>query len=357
MNTKILIVSHSSGIEGPIDYYEQYLLKNSYHVSKLEHPLNDYDGRKSIFFVDGKEVSSRRRMGGGLVNLILDLLISAKYTLRTKPDIFVGANNFDAVIGIICRKILLRKRIKKIIYFASDFSEERYKNKILDFLYYGIEKIALRYSDEIISNTKRAEKKRQKLGLDVKKSKVIPNGVYIQNPSFPKKNINKEHFVFVGSVTKEHGLYDLIDAMQGAISHLVIIGRGDDWDRTLNSCHKKDISLETYHNKSHEFVIEYLKKFSGMGLAPYNLESKWTLYCSPLKVSEYIACGVPVIMSGVPEIAETVKDAQLGIVYEKIDSEEIKKKVREFDADIFEERAKRFYGEFNSENLLKKIAI
>jgi len=352
----IFLNLHSSRITGPIDYLKDFLLRNNYKVSYLSHPLDDYHDRYTEFY--GEKVKSKKikRKNIGLINLFFDFLISLNYLLLSKFDTFIGANNFDVLPAIFAKK-LLRKDIEKIIYFASDFSEDRFKNKFLNSVYYFVEKIVLENSDLVVSNTKRAEKKRFDLGLDSARSLVIPNGVYLKNKVFLDKKLNKRFFIFVGSVTAEHGLYNLLSILSPLIDKLVLIGSGDEWDRVVGFCNEKNINLETHYRKDHDFTLNYLQKFNGIGLAPYNMDSKWTYYCSPLKVNEYIACGVPVLMSDVPEIAGFIEEGNFGVTYHNLNLFEIEDKISNFNCSEYQKRAEEFYEIYNYENLYKRIGL
>lgn len=352
----IFILTHNSEISGPIDYLQLYLEKNGHKVTRLEHPLDNYKKRFTLFR-KGKRFRKLKRYGlFGILNLFIDFFLSIGFVLKNHSDIFIGANNFDTFIGIFSRKIFFKK-IEKIIYFGTDFSEDRFKNKILNKIYYFVESVCCKYSDLVISNTKRAEEKRFKFGLKKEKSIIVPNGVLLDKVDFNKKELNKNNFIFVGSITKEHGLYDLIEAIYPLINKFVLIGYGDDWDRTVSLCKEKNIEIETYYKKDHKFCINYMKKFNGFGLAPYNLNSKWTYYCSPLKVVEYIACGLPVLMSSLPEIARHVKENNLGVVYSELDYNKISNDLKLFDVNGFNLKAKEFYSIYNQNNLYSKIKL
>jgi glycosyltransferase involved in cell wall biosynthesis len=137
----------------------------------------------------------------------------------------------------------------------------------------------------------------------------------------------------------------------------VIIGKGDDWDRTVELAEKLDFELEVHHSKTQEFVGEYLSKFEGIGLAPYNLTSKWTYYASPMKVGDYIACGIPVLMSDVPEVAREVNEKGLGVVFHDVELNEIKRKLEDLDTSGFEKKAQAFYAANNITALLDRLPV
>lgn len=347
---------HSSKIAGPADYFRDFLLRKKYNVFYLSHPLDNYVNRYSVFRFNIGKKQKIKRINLGLFNLIIDFIISLRFILLKNYSVFVGANNFDVIPAIIARKIF-RKKIKKIIYFAADFSESRFSSNLLNQIYYLIEKIAIRYSDFVVSNTKRAESKRFEFGLKKEKSIVIPNGVLLEKPIFNKKNIDKSSFIYVGSVSKEHGLYNFLNALKPIIKKFTLVGDGDDWQRVLDFLKKNNIKSQVYHQKSHDFVIDYLQRFNGIGIAPYNTKSKWTYYCSPLKVNEYIASGVPVIISNVPEIADLVKKEKYGIVYNRLDCDEIRESLDSFNVEAFDSKAKEFYNIYNQDNLYSKIEL
>ena len=353
---KIFVNTHSSKIEGPVDYLTRYLIRRGHEIKYISHPLDNYKDRYTELREGETTVKKINRRNFGLLNLFYDFYLSLKYLLSGEVDIFIGANNFDVLPGIFARKFL-GKKIEKIIYFASDFSEGRFGNFILDGIYYKVEKIALKNSDLVVSNTKRAEEKRISFGLDKKKSLVIPNGVHLKKEVFEEKEINKRNFVFIGNVTKEHGLYDLLEILHTIMDKFVLIGSGDDWDRVVDLCKERKINFESFYKKDHEFTIDYIQKFNGIGLAPYNMESKWTYYCSPLKVSEYISCGVPVLMSDVPEIADLVEKEHYGITYNKLDLSEIDIKLHNFDVRDYFKKAENFYDGFKHEVLFERLGL
>jgi glycosyltransferase involved in cell wall biosynthesis len=76
-----------------------------------------------------------------------------------------------------------------------------------------------------------------------------------------------------------------------------------------------------------------------------------------LKINEYIASGIPVITSSVPEIAETIQAENLGIVYDDIDFDQIKRSLDLFDATDFHVRAEKFYASYNSDELYSRVPL
>src|SRR5207253_6102752 len=63
----------------------------------------------------------------------------------------------------------------------------------------------------------------------------------------------------------------------------------------------------------HEDVAELIRLFD-VALAPYPTLDH-AFYFSPLKLFEYMACGVPVVAAEIGQIAEVVRDGETGLLY------------------------------------------
>jgi glycosyltransferase involved in cell wall biosynthesis len=352
----VFLATHSTALSGPLDHFEDYLWRHGHDTVRIDHPLDSYEGQWSVLRRNGKPVRSWSRHDRGPFGLLWDFACTSLAALRTSAPVAVGANNFDTY-GLLTARRLRLARKPRVIYYASDYAEDRFRNPLMNWIYMRVERSALRRADLVVSNTRRAESKRMELGLDRRKSVIVPNGVLLSQAEFRPKPIDKDRFVFVGSVTREHGLYELLATIKPLIGNLTIIGHGDDSERVLSLCEQQKIPCEVYKQWPHDAVLEYLRDFEGFGLAPYNRTSKWTHYCSPLKVSEYISLGVPVITSSVPEVAETIKGEKLGIVYERGDLEEIKAALDHFDASNFHMRAQKYYAAFNSDTLFERVSL
>ncbi|HPO11359.1 MAG TPA: glycosyltransferase [bacterium] len=347
---------HYSNISGSMDYFRDFLLRNNYNVISVYNPLDNYDNNETVIYNNIDVVRRYKRRNLYIINFFIDFFVSLKYINRYDFSTFIGANNFDTFVGIFAKKVL-KKNIDKIIYFASDFSENRFSNNILNKIYYFVEKIAVKNSDLVVSNTKRSELKRIEFGLDKNKSLVIPNGVLLNKEIFDSKDINKHKFVYVGSINKEHGLYDILFSISSIIDEIYIIGVGDDLNRVERILKEKNINYYLLGRKDHEFVINFLQNFNGFGLAPYNSAQNWTYYCSPLKVIEYISCGVPVIMSDIPEISEFILENDLGIVYSELTKQNLLEDIERFNVSGYNKKAQWFYNIYNQNKLFSEIKI
>ena len=345
-------------MEGPINYLEHYLLDKNYTVYRIDHPLANYGTRETLVYKNSLVIKIFSRVNLSVLNLLIDFFLSIYYcsVLPGKNKTLIGANNFDT-LAALTYKLFNKGNVRKIIYFAADYSENRYGNALLDWVYVIVEKLVLKYSDVVVSNTHRAEKKRISLGLNTKKSVVVPNGVYLDSPTFKNKKINNNNFIYIGNVTPEHGLLAMIRVLKDLNMSLTVIGGGSGWKELEKFVRKEGIYTKLYKDKPHSFVIDYLKDFKGWGLAPYNNDSLWTVYCSPLKVNEYIASGIPVVVSSVPEISKEISEKGLGVVYKNLNGEDLAKNISEFNSINFNLKAKSFYSYYNYNCLYSLISL
>jgi len=352
---EVFITSHSTYLQGPAQYLERYLRRKKLKVIHLTHPLDNYRNRKSLLFINGKTVKEYKRIPHGFFNLFEDLYITLINLYKKQYGEFIGTNNFDTLSGIIANIFFNKKA--KVIYFATDFSEDRFKNMFLDWIYIKVEKIVIKNSRFVISNTSRAEKKRIELGLDPKKSLIIPNGICMEKPIFTNKKINNNKFIYVGNVTQEHGILEYINIMHKSIGEIVIIGSGNGWGELIKSLNIHKIKSRLFYRKSNKFVLNYLQKFDGFGIAPYNKVEKWTYYASPLKIIEYIATGVPVITSNITEISKLIAKDNLGIVYENLNVENLTRKIKNFNTENYYKKSELFYKKYNYDYLFSKLKL
>lgn len=351
---RILILSHATELAGPVDAYESFLLGEHPEatVLKLSHPLDAYEGRSSILTERGVERWRRSRHGRMAANLMLDCVLNLWMIWRLRPDVVVGANNFDLATAAILRP--LRRPVA--IYFAADYSGQRFTSAFLNRVYLALERFCLRNARVVVSNTRRAARKRQELGLRPERSLVVPNGLLLDEPLFPKKVIHPDHFIYVGNVTREHGLREMVELLGPAIRQLVVIGSGDDLSAVRATAERLGVPHTFLPPTTRDRVLTHLQHFPGWGLAPYNRTAEWTYFCSPMKVNEYIACGLPVVVSDVPEIAEVVAAKGLGITYDMI-APPLLEAIKRFSTEGFEQKAEAFYQEYRYDRLYQSIPL
>jgi len=249
-------------------------------------------------------------------------------------DVYVGMSGFDMLPAVLLQK-LSKAKIKKLIFYPIDYTDERFPNRFLNGLYEIIDRLSVRASDIIVYTNQRVKAIRQKQGASSEQLLFIPNGLFLGDLPHRRKLRNTPYntLYYVGYLDECHGVEDIVKAF-GSIAKTIpqvkleIIGTGP--QKILlqkyiekNNLHKQIKLLGKLSNKQ---VLHILSR-GGIGLAPYTLYSRWVYYCDPIKVKEYLACGLPVIISNVVEVAENVKRYNCGLIYQNMRSlvESIKK--------------------------------
>src|ERR1051326_1647202 len=124
---RVFLASHSTVMSGPIDYFERYLWRRQIATERIDHPLDSYEGRRSELRESGRPVREWKRRARGPLNLVWDFLCTVALALRAKVSVGVGANNFDTYSVLAARRLRF-SRSPRVIYFAADYSEDRFAN-------------------------------------------------------------------------------------------------------------------------------------------------------------------------------------------------------------------------------------
>lgn len=96
---------------------------------------------------------------------------------------------------------------------------------------------------------------------------------------------------------------------------IVILGDGPLHAKLQNICRSLALTKRVYFHPavSQDVLLDYTQAADG-GIIPYQATCLNSYYCTPNKLFEFIAAGVPVIASDFPEIRQIVKRYNLGLV-------------------------------------------
>jgi glycosyltransferase involved in cell wall biosynthesis len=167
------------------------------------------------------------------------------------------------------------------------------------------------------------------LGADSDRVHVVPNGVDTErfHPGESDPETRKRWGLgdgpvlgFVGGLRPWHGVKVLPAVLERlAPSHpglkLAIVGDGPlrgDLERDVRERGLADNAVFT-GSLPHEEIAPLIRRFD-VALAPYPRPDH-DFYFSPLKLFEYMACGVPVVAAGLGQIEEVVRDGDTGLLY------------------------------------------
>lgn len=368
MRKTILMVGHVNEITGPGHHLRDFLVNLPNTKSYvLFHPLIGTNVQESTLYLYKSGESNPvllakypKRMGFFL-QLVSDMLLTFRWILGIprKIDFYVGINNFDTFPALFFKGW----KIKKVIYYGSDYADFRFKNIFTNVVYRIIERLDVGLVDFVVSNTSRSEKRRIEIGLSPERSIVVPNGVDLGLVSNLKKR-PVYRFVFQGHISLTHGIMDVLKSFKELSKKyrsikLAILGVGPALENVEHYVRRNKLEqkVRILGRYSHEDTLKFLYEKCEVGIASYNTYEGWTRYASPLKVKEYLACQLAVIISNVPEVAEDIEKLKMGIVYSK--PRELYRAMERFCVDreltrLYVANSRKYIQEFDWEKMFKK---
>jgi glycosyltransferase involved in cell wall biosynthesis len=167
------------------------------------------------------------------------------------------------------------------------------------------------------------------LGAEPDRVHVIPNGVdpELFKPGEPELEVRRRWGLdddpvlgFVGGLRPWHGVEALPALLDRLVSRypglrLVIVGDGPLRGELEHELRERGLARSAVLTGSlpHEEVAALIHQFD-VALAPYSRPDH-DFYFSPLKLFEYMACGVPVVAAALGQIEEVVRDGETGLLY------------------------------------------
>lgn len=333
-NSTVLILSHfyEKTVAGgsPHQELKDFLLPKVKKVYYIEHPFPYATDHRSSMAIYEKGILKKQFFtppitGPQAIFYILDPIFTFYFLMRAKSsfDLCVALDNLNTVSVLPFKKLGI---IKKLIFYTIDFTPKRFENKLLNLFYHLFDRIACYTSDVIWVTSKRAIEGRIKNGINEKKSApsiILPLGAKLDRINMlPIQKINKYQIAFVGHLIEKQGLQIVLKSLPYIIDKipkvkLVIIGRGE-YEKKLKFLTKELKIAECVEFKGfvkdHK-IVEKILCNSRIGVAPYQpFKESYTFYGDPNKPKLYLACGLPIVITNVPEFASIIGEKKAGFV-------------------------------------------
>lgn len=167
------------------------------------------------------------------------------------------------------------------------------------------------------------------MGVGPERVQVIPNGVdhMIFKPAPPDPGVkarwslnNGPVLGFVGGLRPWHDVMVLPTLLARLVPRhpdlrLVIAGDGPLRGELERSLREQGLIKKVVFTGlvPHEEIADLIRQFD-VALAPYSQLDHF-FYYSPLKIFEYMACGIPMVAAGLGQISEVVQDGLTGLLY------------------------------------------
>jgi glycosyltransferase involved in cell wall biosynthesis len=305
-----------------------YLIPRTERFLFIGHPLF-VDSTESYceLYSKGNSLTSTRKPGPrGPARYLAELYRTVRWgSVKGKPfDTFIAADSLLALAGIYLR---VRGRVRQVILYTVDYSPSRFRNPLLNRIYHAIDSFAVRHVDLVWSVSEqivsaRTERHGHKPATP---QMVVPHGANFDRVArVTLDRADAYRIGFLGHLLEKQGVQALIKAMpriQARVPRaaLTIIGDGP-YAGTLRELSKQlglDATIEfTGAIEDHQLVESRLAGCA-LAVAPYVPDPlNCTQFADPGKIKTYLACGLPIVLTGVPPIAALVESRGAGRVVE-----------------------------------------
>jgi glycosyltransferase involved in cell wall biosynthesis len=191
------------------------------------------------------------------------------------------------------------------------------------------ERWTLSHADAVIVVSSLLREHALSLGVEPDRIHVLPNGVdaALFHPAPPDPEVRTRLKLdggpvlgFVGGLRPWHGV-EVLPELLGRLAtrhsglQLVIAGDGPLRGQLEHALEERGLRSRVVITGlvPHEEVPGVIRQFD-LALAPYP-QPEHTFYFSPLKLFEYMGCGIPVVAPELGQIAEVVEHGQTGLLY------------------------------------------
>lgn len=337
-NATFLIVTHVYAT-GPSFRLEEYLQKRVKNLVFIGHPFSYAKDTRSFLriYKNGKLIKEKKFVewkGPDILFYFKDIFLTLWWILRfsSKANYYIGVDNLNAFSGFLLKII---GKVGSLIFYTIDYVPNRFENKVLNSIYHFLDRFAVGKSNKVWNLSSIMMDEREKRGIDTKyknKQIVVPIGTSIPVKLIKDSDRDRYQIVHMGHLLEKQGVEKLIEVMKDVVvkvpkAHLLVVGGGP-----LETKLKKDViglKLQKYV-KFTGFVkdfseVEKMLQASAIAVAPY-LDSKdtYTRYTDPGKPKDYLANGLPVVITKVPQVAYEIEKNKCGIAI-KDDKKELEK--------------------------------
>jgi len=333
-NKNVLIVTHRSVMPCiPGDDLKKFLLnRGCSKILYVRHPLLllkescklTSDGN---YFVGGKITKSFKAFHFNLPEPVLyikDFFYTLIWAFATKQkyDLYFGINNLNALAGIVLKKL---GRVRKVVYYTIDLYPQRFGSSFINWAYHKLDKFCIRFSDETWNVSPYLVEYREKSGMrgsSYSRQFTVPIGVWFDEMKRSSMSeVKKSKVVYVGHLKAFYGVELAIHALsliRKAIPaiNLEIIGGGEQ-QKELEAL-TKELSLSSnikFYGWKEKKEAERIMADGALGLAPFNTDVDEKIKnADPAKIKDYMALGLPVVMTNASLNANAISKGRCGII-------------------------------------------
>jgi glycosyltransferase involved in cell wall biosynthesis len=317
---EIFVATHMAEAYGPQWVLRDYLRKQGRRFAMVTCPF-DYAKipQAEVEWYDHGALEGKRAGHAnntrGLVSWIRDawLVWRAGWKWLGPESVFIGINNLHATVGILLKWL---GKGHTVVYYVIDYTPQRFPNPFINALYQRVARFAARHADMVWNLSERMRVVHRRFGARESTSIMVPIGLDTQEFQVAGEDeVVRNQWVVVSTLFESKGVQLAIAGLSFVPeAQLMIVGTGPYRPelealaaRLGVTARVKFLGLtgrkELYDTLAH----------SRVALAPYLPDpANYSYYADPAKPKEYLACGVPTVITRVPWIAEAIEAEPMG---------------------------------------------
>ena len=247
--------------------------------------------------------------GGKYAKLFKFWINIFKIYRKLRPDIVLAHNYYVAFPCFLLSKLYGTK----LVYDAYELyvPEKKQKFSFRYYLFYFLERVAIKNADLVFSaNIERSRLMKKAYKLDVTPTPIL-NIPIIDNQNIDTVKSDKFTIVYEGAITFNRHLKKLVDAIEFLPEDFMVtfIGDGPDFDhlKAIVAEHPHKNRINCLGRVKNTEILPLLSKCH-LGFVGYPMEGLNNIYCSPNKIYEYPAAGLPFISTNQSPICTITGD-------------------------------------------------
>ncbi len=282
--------------------------------------IEKYDGERLL----SKKRSWIRFYQPQLLSFAKDItwLLSVGWIHVIGSDFVLASDSLMGIAGLLFRKLGL---VKRVTYLIVDYSPTRFSNSLVERMYVFLDSFVARHADSVWTMSLPMLEARERDGrikLSQVRYRLAPMGNNA-NITFAKGELpyNKRDLIFVGNPNAQNVRADFLIDVAKALANrnqefrLIFYGPGKtDHLKQKAKALGVEKQVELRGSIEHTLDLERLMAGGGLGLAPYDstLKDSFSKFADPSKIKIYLGCGLPVVTSDVPPIAQDLQRTGAG---------------------------------------------
>lgn len=322
-NMRIAIADHTTFAWGPEELLAIYL-RNCTEVLFIHHPFDYMTNHPSCYEIFRSGIKQEERKIGSTysptISYVKDLIVTVYVVLKQKQkyDLFVGVDPLNALAGLFLKTI---GKTDKVIFYPIDYTPQRFKNRFMNFVYHSVEMYCATHCDNLWAVARNIVGVFLSKGIDKEKCHFTPSPIekiYENN----NDKLRNPVIGYLGSLHTEKGVQLIIEAMPSILKSnpnttLLVIGGGP-LENDLRALAKK-LGVEKHVKLTgrvpiHRDAMEMLSNCT-IAAAPYvPSKNSYSEFAFGGKISEYYACGLPIVITRVPESWKEIEARSAGVI-------------------------------------------